>query len=115
MLIPPMLAYPQQQTPRIPQLPYTTERNQEQRHSQRSISPTHKRADESEDDEFLDSVIPGMTMQHLPLHVRDIESAQRRLEKVLVRCKLFIGVNQYTRLPVKGVQVSKSFREIQEK
>ncbi|KAA6396416.1 MAG: hypothetical protein EZS28_008055, partial [Streblomastix strix] len=34
------------------------QRNQQQRQSQRSISPTHKRADESEDDEFLDEIIP---------------------------------------------------------
>ncbi|KAA6363745.1 MAG: hypothetical protein EZS28_040729, partial [Streblomastix strix] len=77
LLIPPIPAYPQQQTPRIPLLPYTTDRNQEQRQSQRSISPTHKRADESEDDEFLDEIIPGMTMPHLPRHMSDIESAQR--------------------------------------
>ncbi|KAA6394323.1 MAG: hypothetical protein EZS28_010149 [Streblomastix strix] len=77
MLIPPIPAYPQQQTPRIPLLPYTTERNQQQRQSQRSISPTHKRADESEEDEFLDTVIPGMTMPHLPPHLSDIESTQR--------------------------------------
>ncbi|KAA6365440.1 MAG: hypothetical protein EZS28_039035 [Streblomastix strix] len=76
MLIPPIPAYPQQQTPRIPLLPYTTEKNQEQRQSQRSIFPTHKRADESEDDEFLDTIIPGMTMPHLPPHKSNIESAQ---------------------------------------
>ncbi|KAA6393981.1 MAG: hypothetical protein EZS28_010495 [Streblomastix strix] len=151
MLIPPILAYPQQQTPRIPLLPQTTEKNQQQRQSQRSISPTHKRAYESKDDVFLDAMIPGLTMLHLPPHMSDIESAQRiwfkqriqfsnrpqsdqiqelemaqqagntkalhvqRLERVLVRCKLFIGVNQYTTLLVKGVQVSKSSREIQEK
>ncbi|KAA6361221.1 MAG: hypothetical protein EZS28_043253, partial [Streblomastix strix] len=34
MLIPPIPAYPQQQTPPIPLLPCTTERNQEQRQSQ---------------------------------------------------------------------------------
>ncbi|KAA6361534.1 MAG: hypothetical protein EZS28_042939 [Streblomastix strix] len=77
MLIPPILAYPQQQTPRIPLLPYTTERNQEQRQSQRSISPTYKRADESEDEDFLDEMIPGITRQHLPPHKTDIETAQR--------------------------------------
>ncbi|KAA6357974.1 MAG: hypothetical protein EZS28_046499, partial [Streblomastix strix] len=76
LLIPPIPAYPQQQIPRIPLLPYTTERNQEQRQSQRSISPTHKKADESEDDEFLDAIIPGMIMPHLPPHMNDIESAQ---------------------------------------
>ncbi|KAA6357565.1 MAG: hypothetical protein EZS28_046909, partial [Streblomastix strix] len=77
MLIPPIPAYPQQQTPQIPLLPYTTEKNQQQRQSQRSISPTHKKADESKDDEFLDAIIPGMTMPHLPPHMSDIESAQR--------------------------------------
>ncbi|KAA6383123.1 MAG: hypothetical protein EZS28_021350 [Streblomastix strix] len=77
MLIPPISAYLQQQTPRILLLPNTTERNQEQRQSQRSISTTHMRADESEDDEFIDAIIPGMTMSHLPLHMSDIESAQR--------------------------------------
>ncbi|KAA6391522.1 MAG: hypothetical protein EZS28_012948 [Streblomastix strix] len=56
---------------------YTAEQNQQQRQSQRSISPTHKKADESEDDDFLDEVIPGITMQHLPLHKIDIEIAQR--------------------------------------
>ncbi|KAA6361023.1 MAG: hypothetical protein EZS28_043449, partial [Streblomastix strix] len=58
-------------------LPYTSEKNQQQRQSQRSISPTYKKVDEYEDDEFLDAIIPGMTMPHLPPHVRDIESAQR--------------------------------------
>ncbi|KAA6401435.1 MAG: hypothetical protein EZS28_003033 [Streblomastix strix] len=77
LLIPPIPAYPQQQTPRIPLLPYTTERNQQQRQSQRSISPPHKKADESEDDVFLEEVVPGMTMPHLPPHMKDIESAQR--------------------------------------
>ncbi|KAA6400185.1 MAG: hypothetical protein EZS28_004285 [Streblomastix strix] len=77
MLIPPIPAYQQQQTSRIPLLPYTTERNQQQRQSQRSMSSTHKRADESEDDDFLDEISPGMTMPHLPPHLSDIESAQR--------------------------------------
>ncbi|KAA6357744.1 MAG: hypothetical protein EZS28_046729, partial [Streblomastix strix] len=77
LLIPPIPAYPQHQTPRIPLLPFTTERNQQQRQSQRSISPPHKKADESEDDEFLDAIIPGMTMPHLPPHMKDIETAQR--------------------------------------
>ncbi|KAA6382703.1 MAG: hypothetical protein EZS28_021770 [Streblomastix strix] len=77
MLIPQTPAYPQQQTPRIPLLQYTTERNQQQRHSQRSISPTHKRADESEDDDFLDEIIPGIKMPHLPPHMSDIETAQK--------------------------------------
>ncbi|KAA6398750.1 MAG: hypothetical protein EZS28_005723 [Streblomastix strix] len=48
LLILPIPAYLQQQTPRIPLLPYTTERNQKQRRSQRSLSPPHKKADESE-------------------------------------------------------------------
>ncbi|KAA6384550.1 MAG: hypothetical protein EZS28_019921 [Streblomastix strix] len=77
MLITQISAYPQQQTPRIPLLPYTTEKNHQQRQSWRSISPTHMGAEESEDDEFLDAIIPGMTMPHLPPHMSDIESAQR--------------------------------------
>ncbi|KAA6370587.1 MAG: hypothetical protein EZS28_033887 [Streblomastix strix] len=77
MLIPLIPAYPQQQTPRIPLLPYTTERNQQQRQSQRSISPPHKKAEESEDDDFLDEIISGMKMPHLPTHMSDIETAQR--------------------------------------
>ncbi|KAA6378606.1 MAG: hypothetical protein EZS28_025866 [Streblomastix strix] len=77
MLIPPIPAYSQQQTSRIPLLLYTTERNQQQRQSQRSISPAHKRDDESEDDYFLDEIIPGITMPHLPPHKTDIETAQR--------------------------------------
>ncbi|KAA6378317.1 MAG: hypothetical protein EZS28_026156 [Streblomastix strix] len=76
MLIPPIPAYPQQQTPRIPLLPYTIERNQQQIQSQRSISPTHKRVDKSEDYEFLDAIIPVITMQYLPSHKNDIKSAQ---------------------------------------
>ncbi|KAA6373600.1 MAG: hypothetical protein EZS28_030873 [Streblomastix strix] len=77
MLIPPIPAYPQQQTSRIPLLPYTTERNQQLRHSQRSIYPSHKRTNQSEDDEFLDEIIPGMTMSHLPSHMNNIETAHR--------------------------------------
>ncbi|KAA6361701.1 MAG: hypothetical protein EZS28_042774 [Streblomastix strix] len=77
LLIPPIPAYPQQQIPRIPLLPYTTERNQEQRQSQRSISHTNKRADESQGDEFLVEIILGMKMPNLPPHMSDIESAQR--------------------------------------
>ncbi|KAA6364922.1 MAG: hypothetical protein EZS28_039550 [Streblomastix strix] len=77
LLIPPIPAYSQQQTPRIPLLPYTTERNQQLRQSQRSISPPYKKADESEDDEFLDAIISAMTMPHLPPHMKDIETAQR--------------------------------------
>ncbi|KAA6393840.1 MAG: hypothetical protein EZS28_010630 [Streblomastix strix] len=77
MLIPPIPAYSQQQTPRIPLLPYTVERNQQQIQSQRSISPPYKKADESEDDEFLDAIIPGMTMPHLPSLKTEIEKAQR--------------------------------------
>ncbi|KAA6373365.1 MAG: hypothetical protein EZS28_031107 [Streblomastix strix] len=77
MLIPLIPAYSQQQTSRIPLLPYTTERNQQQRQSQRSISPTHKRADESEDDDFLDEIIPGITIPHSLPHKIDIETAQR--------------------------------------
>ncbi|KAA6382029.1 MAG: hypothetical protein EZS28_022444 [Streblomastix strix] len=77
MLIPPIPACSQQQTPRKPLLPYATERNQQQRQSQRSISPTHKRADESEDNDFLDEIIPGMKMPHLPPHLSDIDTAHR--------------------------------------
>ncbi|KAA6370514.1 MAG: hypothetical protein EZS28_033959 [Streblomastix strix] len=77
LLIPLIPAYPQQQTPRILLLPYTTERNQQQRQSQRSISPPHKKADESQYNEFLDAIIPGMTIPHLPPHMKDIESAQK--------------------------------------
>ncbi|KAA6392167.1 MAG: hypothetical protein EZS28_012302, partial [Streblomastix strix] len=76
-LVPPILAYSQQQTSRIPLLPYTTERNQQQRQSQRSISPTHKRAEKSEDDDFLDEIIPGITIPNFPPHKTDIETAQR--------------------------------------
>ncbi|KAA6353437.1 MAG: hypothetical protein EZS28_051037 [Streblomastix strix] len=57
--------------------PPTTERNQQQRQSQRSISPTHRRADESEDDDFLDEIIPGKTMPNLPPLKNNIETAQR--------------------------------------
>ncbi|KAA6353389.1 MAG: hypothetical protein EZS28_051084, partial [Streblomastix strix] len=53
------------------------ERNQQQRQSQRSISPPHKKAEESGDDQFLEEVIPGMKMPHLPPHMSDIETAQR--------------------------------------
>ncbi|KAA6398279.1 MAG: hypothetical protein EZS28_006199 [Streblomastix strix] len=77
LLISPIPAYPQQQAPRIPLLPYITERNQQQRPSQRSVSPPHKKADESEVDEFLDAIIPGMTMPQLPPRMKDIETAQR--------------------------------------
>ncbi|KAA6356635.1 MAG: hypothetical protein EZS28_047838, partial [Streblomastix strix] len=77
MLIPPIPAYPQQQIPRIPLQPYTTERNQEYRQSQRSISPTHKKPDESDDDDFPYEIIPGIIIPHLPPYKRDIESAQR--------------------------------------
>ncbi|KAA6383740.1 MAG: hypothetical protein EZS28_020738 [Streblomastix strix] len=44
--------------------------------SQRSIPPTHKRADESENDDFLDEIIPGLTMPHLSPHKSDIETTQ---------------------------------------
>ncbi|KAA6379994.1 MAG: hypothetical protein EZS28_024477 [Streblomastix strix] len=77
LLIPPISAYSQQQTPRIPLLLYTAERSQQQRQSQRSISPPYKKADESDDDEFLDAIIPGIKMPHLPPHMKDIETAQR--------------------------------------
>ncbi|KAA6374006.1 MAG: hypothetical protein EZS28_030469 [Streblomastix strix] len=76
LLIPPIPAYPQQQTSRIPLQPYTTERNQQQRQNINSISPAHKRADESENDDFLDEIISGITMSHLPPHKIDIETVQ---------------------------------------
>ncbi|KAA6381252.1 MAG: hypothetical protein EZS28_023221 [Streblomastix strix] len=76
MLIPPIPAYPQQQTSRIPLLPYTTGRNQQQKQSQRSISLTHNRTDESQKDDFLDEIIPGIAMSHLSPHKTDIETAQ---------------------------------------
>ncbi|KAA6355251.1 MAG: hypothetical protein EZS28_049221, partial [Streblomastix strix] len=76
-LFSPIPELPLQPVLRIPLLPYTAERNQQQRQSQRSISPTHKRADESEDDDFLDEIIPEITMSHLPPHMSDIETAQR--------------------------------------
>ncbi|KAA6361069.1 MAG: hypothetical protein EZS28_043404 [Streblomastix strix] len=34
-------------------------------------------ADGTEDDDFLDEIIPGITMPHLPKHETDIETAQR--------------------------------------
>ncbi|KAA6376445.1 MAG: hypothetical protein EZS28_028026 [Streblomastix strix] len=76
MLISPIPAYPQQQTSRIPLLLYTIERNQQQRQSQRSISPAHKRVDQSEEDDFPDEIISGIIMPHLPPH-KTIEKAQR--------------------------------------
>ncbi|KAA6355830.1 MAG: hypothetical protein EZS28_048643 [Streblomastix strix] len=76
MLIQPITAYLKQQPARIPLLTCTKERNQ-QRQSQRSISPTLKKAEESEDDDFLDEIIPGITMLHLPPHMSDIETAQK--------------------------------------
>ncbi|KAA6379919.1 MAG: hypothetical protein EZS28_024556 [Streblomastix strix] len=51
--------------------------DQQQRRSKRSSSSTYKRVDESEDDEFQDAIIPGMTISHLPPHKSDIQSAQR--------------------------------------
>ncbi|KAA6395854.1 MAG: hypothetical protein EZS28_008625 [Streblomastix strix] len=77
MFISPIPAYSQQQSSRIPLLPYITERNQQQRQSQRSISPTYKRADESEENDFLDEIIPEITMPHLPSYKTDMETAQR--------------------------------------
>ncbi|KAA6374974.1 MAG: hypothetical protein EZS28_029499 [Streblomastix strix] len=76
MLIPPIPAYLLQQTSRIALLPYTTERNQQQRQSKRSISPTYVRVDQSEEDDFLDEIIPGITMPHLPLYRSEIKTAQ---------------------------------------
>ncbi|KAA6392306.1 MAG: hypothetical protein EZS28_012166 [Streblomastix strix] len=76
LLIPPIPAYPEHQPARIPLLPYTIEKNQLQRQSQTSISPTYKRADKSEDDEFRDGIILGITISHLSPHRTDIETAQ---------------------------------------
>ncbi|KAA6366362.1 MAG: hypothetical protein EZS28_038110 [Streblomastix strix] len=131
LLIPPIRVYPQQQTSRIPLLLYATEKNQLQRQSQRSISPIHKRADESEEKDILDEIIPGIAMSHFPPHKNDIETAQRtwqnrqagntealhiqRLKRVLVRCRLFTGINQYTALCVKGMQVSMLSRQVKKK
>ncbi|KAA6377016.1 MAG: hypothetical protein EZS28_027458 [Streblomastix strix] len=76
LLIPPIPIYQQQKTPRIPLLPYTTEKNQQQSQNQRSIFPPHKETEESEDDDFQDEIILRMKMQHLPQHMSDIETAQ---------------------------------------
>ncbi|KAA6365797.1 MAG: hypothetical protein EZS28_038679 [Streblomastix strix] len=39
----------------------------------------------------------------------------QRLERVLVRRRLFIGINQHITLSVKGTQVSKPSRQIKKK
>ncbi|KAA6364144.1 MAG: hypothetical protein EZS28_040329 [Streblomastix strix] len=75
-LIQPIPAYPEQQPARIPLLPYMTKSNQQLRQNQRSISPTNKRADESEDNDFLDEIVPKILILHLPPHKNNIESAQ---------------------------------------
>ncbi|KAA6393264.1 MAG: hypothetical protein EZS28_011210 [Streblomastix strix] len=76
LLIAPISAYPLQQTSRMPLLFYTTEIDQQQRQSQRSISPTNMRAEESEEDDFQDEMIPRIIMPHLQAHKNDIETAQ---------------------------------------
>ncbi|KAA6387616.1 MAG: hypothetical protein EZS28_016854, partial [Streblomastix strix] len=77
MLIPPIPAYPQLQNSRIPLVPYTTERNQYQRQSKILISPIHKRMEVSDKDDFLDEVMPRITMSQLRPHRNGIEAAQR--------------------------------------
>ncbi|KAA6396751.1 MAG: hypothetical protein EZS28_007723 [Streblomastix strix] len=68
--------YLQQQTFRIPLLLYTTQRGQQRRHSKRSLTPTLKKTDESEEDDFLDQVTYGITIPHLLPHNVDLETAQ---------------------------------------
>ncbi|KAA6353146.1 MAG: hypothetical protein EZS28_051326 [Streblomastix strix] len=76
LLILPIPAYPDQPPIGIPLLPYTTERNQQRRKSYRLIFRTHKRTDESEEDDFLDVIITRITMPQFPSHKIDIETAQ---------------------------------------
>ncbi|KAA6370808.1 MAG: hypothetical protein EZS28_033664 [Streblomastix strix] len=45
----------------------TSKRDQLQRQSKRSISPTYKRVDDSEKDDFMDEIIRGIAMPHLSL------------------------------------------------
>ncbi|KAA6395832.1 MAG: hypothetical protein EZS28_008632 [Streblomastix strix] len=80
LLITPVPAYSVQQTSRIAHLLSTTERDQQRRRSKRSITPTHWKTDESEEDDFLDEIIPVIIMLHLPPHQSDIETAQRTLQ-----------------------------------
>ncbi|KAA6364568.1 MAG: hypothetical protein EZS28_039904 [Streblomastix strix] len=77
LLIPPISAYLQKQNSRLPLLFYTTKRDLQQRRSERSICPTHKRTDESDENDFLDEIIPGIIMPHLSPHKIDIKTAQR--------------------------------------
>ncbi|KAA6374927.1 MAG: hypothetical protein EZS28_029546 [Streblomastix strix] len=49
----------------------------QQRQSNCSISPTLKRTEESEEDDFLNNIILGITMPHLPPHKTDLETTQR--------------------------------------
>ncbi|KAA6375617.1 MAG: hypothetical protein EZS28_028856 [Streblomastix strix] len=117
MLIPPISAYPQQQISRKPLLSQTTEKNQWQRQSQKSISPTHKSADESEDEDFLDEIIPGITMPHLPLHKTDIETAQRTWQNrgyVLVRDPIAIKYKNskwHSKLAIQKLFIFRDWRE----
>ncbi|KAA6367433.1 MAG: hypothetical protein EZS28_037039 [Streblomastix strix] len=55
----------------------------------KSISPAHNRTDESEEDDFLDEIIPGITIPHLLLHKSDIETEQRTQQKqrILLRMR----------------------------
>ncbi|KAA6367622.1 MAG: hypothetical protein EZS28_036851 [Streblomastix strix] len=76
LLIPPISTYPLQQTSRMPLLFYTTEIDQQQRQSQRSISPINKKVEESEEDDFQDEMIPRIIMSHLQTHKTDIETTQ---------------------------------------
>ncbi|KAA6388425.1 MAG: hypothetical protein EZS28_016048 [Streblomastix strix] len=77
LLIPPIPAYLQQQTSRIPLLPFTTERNQQHRQIKRSKSPTVKKTDESEESDFLDEIIHGIAIPYLSQHKSDIEIVQQ--------------------------------------
>ncbi|KAA6378505.1 MAG: hypothetical protein EZS28_025967 [Streblomastix strix] len=54
----------------------TQQRDQQQKQIKRSISPKHKRSDESEEDDFLDETMSGIAITHLPPHRNDIETAQ---------------------------------------
>ncbi|KAA6360652.1 MAG: hypothetical protein EZS28_043822 [Streblomastix strix] len=76
LIIPPAQAYSQQQTSRIPLLPYTTEREQQQRQSKRSIFLTQEIMAQYEENDLLDEAMSGTTMPHLPPYKIDIEVAQ---------------------------------------
>ncbi|KAA6395243.1 MAG: hypothetical protein EZS28_009234 [Streblomastix strix] len=56
---------------------HTQQREFNNRDRVKDQSPKRKKTDESEEDDFLDEIIPKITVPHLPLHKIDIESAQR--------------------------------------